>query len=56
MKRWRGRWALVTGASSGIGRAMAEVLAAEGVNLILTARREDRLREMAARLPVGSNR
>jgi len=44
------RLALVTGASSGIGEAFAEVFAAEGFDLVITARREDRLRAVQARL------
>jgi uncharacterized protein len=47
-----GPWALVAGASEGIGAAFATALARRGVNLVLVARRPGPLAALAGRLPV----
>lgn len=47
---WQGKRALITGASSGIGRAFAHELAARGMNLILVARSERKLADLAEQL------
>lgn len=50
MKNVEGKVVLITGASSGIGRETARVLAQNGARVVLSARREDRLKELAAEL------
>ena len=48
MKRLEGKVAIVTGANSGIGKATAELFAREGADLVLAARRLDKLQEVEA--------
>ena len=49
LKRY-GEWALITGASAGIGKAFAQAIAAQGVNCVLTARRAELLEDLAREL------
>ena len=50
MAKLDGKVAVVTGASSGIGEATAEALAAEGATVVVAARREDRLEDLVRRI------
>ena len=50
MAKLDGKVAIITGASSGIGEATAEALAAEGASVVVAARREDRLSDLVERI------
>ena len=56
MPKLDGKVAVVTGASSGIGEATAEALAAEGATVVVAARREDRLADLTKRVEEGGGR
>lgn len=49
-RKLRGKSIVITGASSGIGAAVARACAAQGMTVVLTARREDRLKQVAAEM------
>lgn len=51
--RFQGKTVIVTGASAGIGHAAALQLAAKGASVVLGARRQDRLEELAGRITDG---
>jgi NADP-dependent 3-hydroxy acid dehydrogenase YdfG len=56
MPKLDGKVAVVTGASSGIGEATAEALAAEGASVVVAARREERLADLAKRIEENGGR
>ena len=56
MNRFAGQVVLITGASSGIGAALAREFARQGADLALLARREDRLRGLAREIEAGGHR
>ena len=56
MAKLDGKVAIVTGASSGIGEATAEALAAEGASVVVAARREERLADLSKRIEGNGGR
>ena len=51
MDRWRGRVAVVTGASAGIGAAICKLLAKDGMKVVGCARRQKKVEEIAQNHP-----
>uniref|UniRef100_A0A6P7GYR5 Very-long-chain 3-oxoacyl-CoA reductase-like n=1 Tax=Diabrotica virgifera virgifera TaxID=50390 RepID=A0A6P7GYR5_DIAVI len=45
-----GKWAVITGATDGIGKAFAEVLAKKGLNIVLISRTQSKLEDVAKEL------
>src|SRR3712207_890592 len=56
VQRLTGKTALVTGSTRGIGRVVAEMLSAEGANLVVTGRRDDDVARAVRELATGGTR
>ena len=53
LDQWKDKLAVITGASSGIGEAVARKLAAQGLHVVLVARRRERLESLAEEIRAG---
>jgi hypothetical protein len=53
INQWKGKLAVITGASSGIGAAVSRKLAAQGLQVVLVARRRERLETLAGQIRAG---
>lgn len=51
MNKWKGRVAVVTGASAGIGAAICRLLAADGMKVVGCARRVEKIQELTKEFP-----
>ena len=55
MKNWQGKRYWLVGASEGLGREVAKTMSRAGAEVIVSARSEDRLKELVAELPGKSS-
>ncbi len=53
--RIKGKWTFITGATAGIGKAIAKIFADSGSNLVINGRRKNRLEELKQELEKHNN-